>query len=424
MAANAVLPPFNRLPVEILLKIALFAPGLDSLCALNKASARFALVFDQYGSDILECVLDTAGGGENAHYQLRDIIRLVIHVRTIYHDTEPLQTPTVLDVFLDQLFERTPNSVVYTPIPRGTPPSILRDVLAIAATIAQLAPLCLAAHLRRCLALRPSHPISRARPKPGGEFMGDRPAYLDRPGYTYAPHSSGPPSWLERARALRAFWTVQLYLDLCRGVANGRIVFAEEGHEGRRELDASKMDGIQGYYLVSGERAVKTVVEWLCEDVGWMLPECKAGEHLKQENSRMDTPPLHLPCPPEQEIEQAFDWENEGKGWFPGCEEEFVFQYDKLHITSLHTSPGENFLDVTMWHMGRFSPVYKIGNLPIFRRLGIAFWDSRRLMGFELLGPVSEDGFDDTGKDRSRYFRQLELMYTWISIADAAPSQV
>lgn len=211
-------------------------------------------------------------------HQLYEVIRLVVPIRMMCHNNKP---PQPLDATTEQLFERTPRAVAHDLIPLPTPPSVLGEILATATTIAQLAPVCLAAHMRRCLALHQSHPADRSTHKPG-EFSSPRPAYLNRPGCTYTPHSAGPPSWLEMERVQRALWTVQLYLEFCRGVAAGCIVFASENgnDEVLRELGV-KMQSPLGYSIVSGERAVKTVVEWLSEDLGWRLPRCKA-DNLEQ----------------------------------------------------------------------------------------------------------------------------------------------
>lgn len=49
--------------------------------------------------------------------------------------------------------------------------------------------------------------------------------------------------------------------------------------------------------------------------------------------------------------------------------------------------------------------------------LGIAFWDSRRLIGLKLLGPSKEDGFTRR-QNTSENYSVMELMYIWILIAD------
>lgn len=186
--------------------------------------------------------------------------------------------------------------------------------------------------------------------------------------------------------------------------------------EGLTELQVTRLEGSRGPVLVAGERAVATIVGWLSEDLQWSLPACMAAD-LEQIKDQV---PCHLPYPPQSHKGLDFDWSKEGAGKFPGCDEPFCFQHDSLQTRSLKESPGEDFLDNRMWHMQRFSPVFNISQSPVFRKLGITFWDSRRLMGFELLGPVKEDGFAPSTRGIIKYFGLLELMYTWISIADIA----
>lgn len=421
MAGDAVPASFNRLPVEILLKIAICVSELPSLFALDTASTRFALMFNEYGSQILESVMSTPGQ-EQPPRHVCEIIRLVVHVRTMCLPSEPQQPLLLLDALVGQHFKDSSDSAACNPIPSRTPPSVLRGILATATKITRLTSLCLAEHMRRCLALRPSHPIDRTTPQPY-QFSGAQPEYFSRPGFSYTPHSSGQPSWLEMQRALRAFWSVQLYLDLCRALLSGHILFAgpdtgDGDIERIRQIEVSKLEdlGPRPEPMAASERAVSTVVDFLCEEMGWRLPECRAEDLLILKNQKNEA--FHLPWPKEG-VGRDFDWSNEGTGWFPGCEEDFVFQSAGLEASSLRESPGERFLD-RMWYMQRFSPVFDIRSSPAFCRLGIAFWDSRRLMALELLGPVAEDGFTVTGRSMFKYFHILEFAYTWKSVADAA----
>lgn len=92
MPTVAVLASFHLLPAEILLHIALFIPGLTSLYALDRASARFALIFNEYGSQILEWVMCATDSGRAPPHQLHEVIRLVAHVRILCLNNKPLQT--------------------------------------------------------------------------------------------------------------------------------------------------------------------------------------------------------------------------------------------------------------------------------------------------------------------------------------------
>lgn len=62
-----------------------------------------------------------------------------------------------------------------------------------------------------------------------------------------------------------------------------------------RELDM-KMQSPQAHPIVSGEPAVRTVMEWLSDDLGWRPPQCNERDAL-----------FRLPYPSKQGMEQGFD---------------------------------------------------------------------------------------------------------------------
>lgn len=176
MATDVVPASFHLLPAEVLLNIASFVPDLPSLYALDRASTHFALVSNEYGSQILEWVMCMTQSDRASPHQLHEVIRLVAHVRVMCLNKKPSQT---LDAITGQLFERTSSPVVYNPIPLATPPSILRELLAVATTIAQLAPLCLATQ-NSPLPGSPSVPPSRQERAQAWRLLGS-PARIPRP---------------------------------------------------------------------------------------------------------------------------------------------------------------------------------------------------------------------------------------------------
>lgn len=402
---------FDQLPVEILLEIAFYIPDVASLYGLYQASGTFAIIFDQYGSEILEGVTNngTTGQGRPPYY-LGELIRLVILLRTMSLDTSSLNPSNSIETFLNQHLRASASSAACRPIPRCTPRTVLRSILLTAAKVAQLTSACLATNMRRCLTLRPLHPKNRDRPR-AHQFCGANPEYLTWEGEAYTPHSSGPPSWLERARATRAFWTVQLYLDLIRTFSRGKSVsYSIDGHwQTPLKLDDLEVWGSRPVSVTASPRSLATVVTYLQEELGWTLPECRAEDWVC---SSWETSPsaLDLPWPPDQ----CFDWNMEGVDSFPGSDETFKFSQDGLGLLSLHETPADLFLH-RLSTMARFSPALNVAFDTIFQRLGMAFWDSRRLMGLELLGPMKEDGFDDDGM--FKHFHIWELAYTWKSIA-------
>lgn len=402
---------FDQLPVEILLEIAFHISDVASLYDLCQASGTFAILFDQYGSEILEAVMNngtTCQGGPP--YYLRELIRLVILLRTMSVDTTSLNPAKSIETFLNQHLEASASSAACQPIPRHTPRTVLRGIVLTAAKVAQLTSACLATNMRRCLTLRPLHPKNRDRPR-AHQFCGAKPEYLTWEGEAYTPHSSGPPSWLEMARATRAFWTVQLYLDLIRTFSGGNpALCSTDGHrQVSLKLDDLEIWGSRPVPMIASSRSLATVVIYLREELGWTLPECRAEDWVCSSRDA-ESEVLYLPWPPGQD----FDWSTEGVDSFPGSDEAFNSSQDGLGLLSLHETPTDLFLH-RLSTMARFSPALDVVFDTIFQRLGMAFWDSRRLMSLELLGPMKEDGFDDDGM--FKHFHIWELAYTWKSIA-------
>lgn len=168
----------DQLPVEVLLEIALCIPDVASLSNFYQASGTFAVIFDQYGGEILEAVTNngtTCQGGPP--YYLSELIRLVILLRTMSLDTASLNPSKSIESFLNQHLRASPSSAACQPIPRCTPRTVLRGILLTAAKVAQLTSACLATNMRRCLTLRPLHPKNKDRPR-AHQFCGTNPEYL------------------------------------------------------------------------------------------------------------------------------------------------------------------------------------------------------------------------------------------------------
>ncbi|ROW06249.1 hypothetical protein VPNG_08049 [Cytospora leucostoma] len=416
--------PWNRLPVEVLLNIAHHLPDLRSISCLDGASIHFAAVFSTYGAEILESVM-----GPSLPLQTRQIIRIVVLLRS------ETSQPT-LDIFFDQHFRERPISAACNPIPPETPQSVLRDILSTATVIADLTDHCLSEFMHRCLALRPSHLLDKTpftKLDHIRHFSYHWPQYPCQP---YTPQSSGPPSWLEMHRAMNALWSLHLYLDLVTSIFSGRIAWADEGlgwdavelrwmykyYQGVETL--AERDGrsfsFPGYSIkmISEGIALDTVVEFLEDFYGWKLPSCRREDVPVDGCSTIDEEKqqsLRLPSlSPEA---RSIDWEHEGIGPFPGCDDESrsnalpssPTEFERLFFSS----PAEDCI-VDIFHWSRVFPELHL-EFKSFQRLGIAFWDDRRLMALRLLRPHKEASSVHDRRHKA-IFRKLNLFYTWKSI--------
>lgn len=402
MNATSTSSLFDSLPTEIIVKIALYLPDLPSLFYLDQASLNFAAVFNQYGPEIMGSVL-AAGGQEQLPHQTITIIRLVAFLRKQRLKRTP-DPPTINDFIHRHLEDSPASSAAFRPIPANQSPSAIRSVLAAATKISLLTSCCLAEHMRRCLALRPSHAVDTTWRGGPSEWT----SFLAGPGVPYTPHSSGSPSWLERQRVVRAFWSLQLYLDMINATCVWRnIAVPQDADEDRSALGMETLERFTPG-VASPREAIDTVVGYLQDEMGWELPRCRIDDLSEEPRA-----PFLLPWPPKGQQWQDFDWDSEGMGPFPGCADARYFNCVTVgNAALLDRPPGEGLLS-KLWswehRFGRISSVFKDHFPLIFQRLGVAFWDRRRLMALELLGP------ERPGRpDRGLY----DLLYTWKSVAD------
>lgn len=406
--------PFATLPVEVLLNLAFHLPSLSSIHCFDGASLAFAATFNQFGAEIVESTM-----ARELIQPSRQMIRLVVFLQTMLTDSSINSEPLTLDAFLDQEFLSRPNSAACRPIPPDTSPSVLRSMLATATKISSLAESCLADFMRRCLAQRPSHLVNKTMPGVS-QLWHLKSIWHEFPGQAYQPHSSGPPSWLERQRAMRAFWSLQLYLAISKALFKHCIVWADDtfGWEGLK-IDnlvgytlkaevSSKLGPVCGnHFMVANAQAIGTVVEYL-RDMGWNLPICRKDDLLAlgMQSLCLPSPTLHA---------RKFQWDHEAIGKFPGCEDEFNFESGlSLDVEALPKAPAEIYV-AFMQSWKRISPQFEI-KFDDFQPLGMAFWDSRRLMALELLGPFKQDGFPRG--DMFKYFHVFDTWYTWKSISN------
>lgn len=89
---------------------------------------------------------------------------------------------------------------------------------------------------------------------------------------------------------------------------------------------------------------------------------------------------------------QSFRWEHEGVGPFPGCDDEF--RRNAFHSSPVTfqmaacRGPAEGITN-NIRHLSSIFPGLRL-EFESFRRLGIAFWENRRLMALELYRPDEE----------------------------------
>lgn len=208
----------DQLPSELLLKILPQLPDLASLDSVIRASPTCYRVFDSYAVEITEAVLNCGGVRKGKYtttgYTCGHTRVLVCVIARVRSSTLPIHSLRELEVRVvkEALHYRSrirPSLAGFAPehLREDTEPAVIRSILATARRLTWCALDCIEFYLARFRALRPDvlpgkefDSYTKRRTPQGVKFEGRR--------------DIGPPSWLEEQRAARAFWRLQLLVDL------------------------------------------------------------------------------------------------------------------------------------------------------------------------------------------------------------------
>jgi hypothetical protein len=240
----------------------------------------------------------------------------------------------------------------------------------------------------------------------------------------YEPHSSGPPSWVQWQRTIRAFWHVQQFLSLARAVAHSHIRWFDDGFMRKEPVQRIGLPDFAWFcYSIprtkqgtrrdntpcsSGETEPIEAALGYLQDIGWSRPYCTPDTDASQL-------PTGLPHPPSDT--EPFDWEHTGVGEFPGCNNPECISLEPQESLGISYSPGWDIW--TQLHGCWYSRLYQIPFTP-FLRLGFAMWDSRRMTALELSGSPRENNVGDGLRlSTYSYFSPYDIWFTWESIVSA-----
>ncbi|KAI1290529.1 hypothetical protein F5Y03DRAFT_388793 [Xylaria venustula] len=247
----------ERLPPEILLPILKQLPELTSLYRLLRASPKVCRLFETYGVEIFEAILNSG----IIHKYTSAIIRIVAMLRssTLPPDVKDLSSFIDMYVYETQLL-RYERQEVRPPLrlSPATPTTVLRGIMVSHCKNECLMISCLKFYLDRFRPLKPLHVVDPnewenyewhgVEEVPASEFIGSwevkppvRPAEV---------RDIGPPTWVEEQRVLRAFWRNQLFLQLKIGATDGTLssVWPENSVRGiSRHDDATSLWCFGGY---------------------------------------------------------------------------------------------------------------------------------------------------------------------------------
>lgn len=184
---------FQLLPAPILLMVIKSMPDLQSLYLLVQASTIAAGIFEDCPSEIVETVLS------HLPEELRQIIYAVAIALTdssTHFDAADDSLPTDYDLLLQVSIGEKSG----IPLPSGVSASTVSGLLRLACRMHQIAATFPRAYIDRVNSLKPSHLLN---PKdclfngPSGDYPEGR---------RDTPQQTGPASWVEQYRVVRALW--------------------------------------------------------------------------------------------------------------------------------------------------------------------------------------------------------------------------
>ncbi|KAK6212658.1 hypothetical protein LQW54_005079 [Pestalotiopsis sp. IQ-011] len=196
---------FDRLPVEICLSI-LQHCDLSSLWHLTLASRDVSAVFDEYALETIERVITNSIPG-----QIRALMRAVIRTRAACGPgLEASQFITAIEsdpLRRDEVGDR----------------SIPRRFLSLAHHIHTLSHACADYYIEQSLTVRPWSALQLDLKADGIRRRFDKAKKCE-----YHPLKTGPPSWVEEQRVVKALWRIQLFFELNNACVHQRLDWSQE----------------------------------------------------------------------------------------------------------------------------------------------------------------------------------------------------
>ncbi|CAN9174036.1 unnamed protein product [Alternaria sp. RS040] len=218
MTANTVRDAFGRLPEELRIQIIKSSPDPWSLWSLTHASPVMGGVLDRYPLEILEVVLDAA-----VPTTTRRLMYALLKVRL---QRFPASLAEAKEVAIAEVTEVTDDMRSF-PLDRAA--EAVRYLLATAENVHTWSHACLEHLIQKSLGMRPSTIIKQGYLSSLWEIFGNAESRKD-----YVPQYTGPPSWVEEQRVIKAFWKLQFALGLQDVGKKGCL----SSHWSRQEVDA------------------------------------------------------------------------------------------------------------------------------------------------------------------------------------------
>ncbi|KAI8937701.1 hypothetical protein NX059_005402 [Plenodomus lindquistii] len=207
MTANTERDAFSRLPEELRIHIIKLSPDLFSLRSLAHASPAMGRVLDRYPLEILQAVIDVT-----VPVKIRRLMIAVLKMRFSRFPASLSEAQKVAKIDSNA----TTDEVRSFRLDRVA--AAVRSLLATAENVYTWSHVCLQHMIKKSMESRPSTLISIGEGRTNQEKFETSESRKD-----YVPQDTGPPSWVEEQRMIKAFWRLQFFLELQDAGNKGRL---------------------------------------------------------------------------------------------------------------------------------------------------------------------------------------------------------
>ncbi|KAK7926530.1 hypothetical protein PG985_003528 [Apiospora marii] len=408
--------PFERLPTEIIVDILLRLDELVSLDCLLHASPVAYRIFDEFAVQVTEGVLYNGYGPirKGLHTQEPDKPGVAISfvpvqmymAAMIRTGTLPLQSLSefvgrvIMPYHLDHAtVAKAPIPFAPRSLPEGISPAVVRGLVATSRHLTALSVDCLNFYLGRFRAIRPSHPIQSARnfdkmPTEVRENL-DLEPWKDKPRGRKVPvQDVGPPTWLEEQRVLRAFWSLQIIVDLRKAASASRL-----GGWPSNDVEYH-LQGWDATDVWSLEELLRPRMprRMLCD----ILASSTQYRETMAVTRYLDAVQKHRWPEPEPQPPQRLEVRREGP-----APRRRQHDLERLGVPSEAAKKCVLLERLSYTSLGRFAP---------YNALGFALWSDERMRAAQLLPSPSPPSDDGGGGDNGGDFQRRLVVYAWLSV--------
>jgi hypothetical protein len=274
-------------------------------------------------------------------------------------------------------------------LPEGLSTPDLHRLVAHASNIDYLCCDFLQRHLERIHVLRPRHLLN---PLYRFQLYAVTKYDPDLAGSSYSIPDTGPPSWIEIQRVLRALWHLLIYFELRTVKPSLRAAPGDDAELQKLEY--------QGFW--------KHLPSWEIDEMDGVHESLMVIINCASLRAECATRPWHLPLAPRK-------WSVQSTWPVPSPQDdEKGSQVGQSYTALQRASPAFNIFPSLSWR-GPHKPTQILGGArwPDFRRLGFGVWDLKRMIDLEMMNtPPGLRLKSEEQKSRS----PDNLKYTWMSI--------